>query len=157
MKRNLLRMRDEGRRPLRASLARIAVALLVVSLAVGMAGCPKAKQAAIIMRDFSVALEKVQNAEIIVHASGGISDPDHQNNQAWIEQIATAGRDANDALQAGQNASGLEALDRVLVTIDTLDRDGVTRIKNPDKQLLMSALIGSLRGVVRTAQAFVQK
>jgi len=40
------------------------------------------KQAAIIMRDFSVALEKVQEAMIVAHKDGFLDDADHKQKKS---------------------------------------------------------------------------
>ena len=71
-------------------------ALLVSAIFLGglIAGCTQSqmKQAAIIMRDFSVALEKVQEAMIVAHKDGFLDDADHKRIQALIDQIAPGGR-----------------------------------------------------------------
>ncbi len=89
-------------------------ALLVSAIFLGglIAGCTQSqmKQAAIIMRDFSVALEKVQEAMIVAHKDGFLDDADHKRTQALIDQIALAGEEAVNTLQSA-NGKGA-ALDR---------------------------------------------
>jgi len=115
------------------------------------------KQAAIIMRDFSVALEKVQEAMIVAHKDGFLDDADHKRTQALIDQIALAGEEAVNTLQsANGKGAALAKLDIALMGIDHLSQEGVLHIKNPASRSTASALILSLRGIVRTAQALLQ-
>jgi len=136
-------------------------ALLVSAIFLGglIAGCTQSqmKRAAIIMRDFSVALEKVQEAMIVAHKDGFLDDADHKRIQALIDQIALAGEEAVNTLR-GANGKGaaLAKLDIVLMGIGHLSQEGVLHIKNPASRSTASALILSLRGIVRTAQALLQ-
>lgn len=136
-------------------------ALLVSAIFLGglIAGCTQSqmKQAAIIMRDFSVALEKVQEAMIVAHKDGFLDDADHKRIQALIDQIALAGEEAVNTLQsANGKGAALAKLDIALMGIDHLSQEGVLHIKNPASRSTASALILSLRGIVRTAQALLQ-
>ena len=146
--------------PRRAGVWRV-FALLVSAIFLGglIAGCTQSqmKRAAIIMRDFSVALEKVQDAMIVAHKDGFLDDADHKRIQALIDQIALAGEEAVNALRdANGKGAALAKLDIALMGIDHLTQEGVLHIKNPASRSTASALILSLRGIVRTAQAVLQ-
>ncbi len=148
------------RRAGRAGVWRV-FALLVSAIFLGglIAGCTQSqmKRAAIIMRDFSVALEKVQDAMIVSHKDGFLDEADHKRIQALIDQIALAGEEAVNALRdANGKGAALAKLDIALMGIDHLTQEGVLHIKNPASRSAASALILSLRGIVRTAQALLQ-
>src|SRR3989442_3045073 len=143
----------------RAGVWRVFALLSAIFLGGLIAGCTQSqmKRAAIIMRDFSVALEKVQEAMIVAHKDGFLDDADHKRIQALIDQIALAGEEAVNTLRdANGKGAALSKLDIALMGIDHLSQEGVLHIKNPASRSTASALILSLRGIVRTAQALPQ-
>jgi len=78
------------------------------------------------------------------------------NTAALILSIIKLAEDLAPEAVALILALAKSLLDIALMGIDHLSQEGVLHIKNPASRSTASALILSLRGIVRTAQALLQ-
>lgn len=133
-----------------------AVLLLAVLLLTG-ASCDKSlRQAAVLLRDFAVVLEQVQNGFEAAHQAGFVSDEGYQQVQGGIGEIAVAGQEAVAMVREGKKGAAVAAIDRGLVAVDRLLHEGVLHIKNEDRRVAVQAIILNLRGLLATARAILE-
>lgn len=147
--------------PRRENRGRWKLAVAVLSLLLlPLAGCTdkQLKQASVTIRDFAVALESFQNAEIAAHSSGFIADADHLAIQGAIERIATYGQSAVQAIRVAKSKpQAIDAIDAALAETDKLLNQGLLAVKNEQSKAAISALVLTVRGVLVTTKALLSQ
>lgn len=138
-------------------LSKASAVAIVVMLVLSLTACPKGnrEKALIYMRDFQVALESVQDAEIAAHKQGFVSDGDHVTFQGTIVKIAVFGKAANEALRRG-NQDVVTQLDAALAQLDELQTAGLLAVKNEQTRASLSALLLTVRIIITSAKVEAQ-
>jgi len=132
--------------------------VLLLAIAVSAPSCSDSslRQASVVINDFANSLEKVQDAEIIAHNQGFVSQSDHVAIQATIENLATYGQSAVTAIRVQKSKVGaIAAIDSALVEIDKLLNKGLLGVKNEQSKAGLTALILAVRGTLTTAKALL--
>lgn len=130
--------------------------LFLVPLAVCLAGCPSGTQQQKIAQaadDASVVILNFQQAEIIAHQNGAISDADHTFIQQQLVTVSTLGKTTDSCIRTATNTQGvLQCANSAINTIDQLNTQGALGIKSAqartDYQIAMLGLRTALSTIV---------
>lgn len=142
-------------------MARFKTLLIIPALLIvlAMTGCSdkQIRQASIVLRDFGVGLEQVQEGFVRAYDAGYIDGEDYKLIQGVIYDIAAAGSEAVIAMQVAKSKpSAIVAIDKALEATDRLLNEGVLRVKNDTMKQALSATILALRTTLATAKALLQ-
>lgn len=132
-------------------LKRSSAVVLVLTLALLSAGfqCDRYKKAASLSRDFAAGVSAFQDAEIILHNEGKISNDEHQTLETLIIQTARAGKVMDQAIQDAHNGKTVQAsVDAAAVAASGLLDSGVTQVKNPEAQAELKSAALALKTIV---------
>lgn len=129
----------------------VALSLLIVAV-----GCTASqfRQAAVLMRDFSLSLETFQKGEIATYQAGFIPKDDHLFIQDGIEKVAGYGKEANQAIRiAKSKGDAMAKIDAAIQELDAMLKRGQLGIKNDEKKATYAALLLAVRAVLISAKA----
>lgn len=138
----------------RATLVSVAVVmLLLTAVACKEQDILKAAQAA---KSFQISVAAFQAGEIEAYRLGYVSDADHKAIQQGIEDVAIVGIELDNAIRVAKSKpQALAAVSKAFDAIDRLSAQGVLRVKNPQSQLALQALLAAARTAVATIQAVI--
>lgn len=124
--------------------------ILCVLMALTMAGCSQTDvtKAAQIVKDASITLQAVQNAEIALHNAGSIPIDEHKQIQAAIAKAATALQVANDAVLHAKDAATAKQAVAVAAQAGTELVNSLNLIKNPTAKAGLQAAVVGLQAIL---------
>jgi len=127
---------------------------VMMILLMGMSKCDRYAKTGQLARDFAAGVSAFQQAEIVMHNQGKISDPEHVAIQDAILQTAQAGKDLDRAINQVHSAPDARAaLDAALMNVQTALNDGVAHVKNPDAKASLQTSIVLLRSILDNIRA----
>ena len=127
------------------------------ALAVTLAGCPTnsvTHKIVIAQHDFRIGVQALQDAEIAVNNQPGmlISPSLHTQMQTYIQKVALAGMDLDDALSKNFPVSKLKTkLTSILDLLDVLNNQTLLGVKDANAKTTLESAILVLRGIVTQA------
>ena len=136
---------------------------VVLALALGTAllasGCDENqyRRAAVATKDFAIALEKAQEAEITLYRAGKLDASEHLAMQGAFDDLADAGKELNAAVLAGKSKP--EALMRLQAALESSERlieNDVARIKNEEARQQVLTYLLVARTSLGTVAAVMQ-
>jgi len=131
--------------------------IAVFALAISMAGCPSSSvthKIVIAQHDFRIGVQALQDAEIAVNNQPGqlIAPALHVQMQAYIQKVALAGMDLDDALAKNVPVSTLQTkLTAIMDLLDVLNNQTLLGIKDANAKTTLQSAILVLRGIVTQA------
>lgn len=131
---------------------RAVTALLILALAVGLAGCDtKTKKIAVAVDGFSIAMKHFQEAEIVAFEQGLVSHEDHRAIQSSLIRIASAQLAFDDVVRAGSTAGAQAVLDEALAEFRNLE--SVVFALNPKTRAVIEASLLTAKTFLATISA----
>jgi hypothetical protein len=124
--------------------------ILCIIMALTMAGCSQVDvtKAAQIVKDASITLKAVQDAEVALHNAGSISTDEHKAIQAGIAKAATALSVANDAVLHAKDAATAKQAVAVAAQAGTELVNSLNLIKNPTAKAGLQAAVVGLQAIL---------
>ncbi len=124
-------------------------------------GCEqsKLKKLAVAADGFSLTVRSFQQAEVVAHQQGFVSNEEHAAMEKAFIDVANAGVELDNALRVAPTRSGkpkaAAALAAALASLDNLLNSGVLHVKNPKARQDLEALILSAKGFLATISAVI--
>ena len=131
---------------------------LILVMALSLAACSDSqlRKASVAIRDFAVALDKVQDGYTEAYKAGHIATDDYVATQRIIIEIAQAGQVATKAVRDLHDKKGaLAGIEVALNATEKLVTEGTLHIKNPTSRATITLSILALRSVLTTTKAFL--
>jgi major membrane immunogen (membrane-anchored lipoprotein) len=130
--------------------------MLVMALTLTACSDSQLRKASVAIRDFAVALDKVQDGYTEAYKAGFIATDDYVATQRVIIEIAQAGQIATKAIRDLHDKNGaLAGIDVALNLTEKLVTTGTLHIKNPNSRATITLSILVLRSVLTTTKAFL--
>jgi len=129
----------------RVALPVLLIVTLLLSSACSQVDVTKAAQ---IVKDASITLKAVQDAEIALHNAGSISTDEHKAIQAGIAKAATALSVANDAVLHAKDAATAKQAVAVAAQAGTDLVNSLNLIKNPTAKAGLQAAVVGLQAIL---------
>jgi len=123
-------------------------------------GCEQSrlKKLALATDAFSLTVRSFQQAEVVAHQQGLVSDEEHAAMEKALIDVANAGVELDNALRVarrGGKPKAAAALGAALTSLDHLLNSGVLHVKNPKARQDLEALILSAKGFLATISAVI--
>ncbi len=137
---------------------KLAKIVLLSALILPLSGCPSSAyhNAVVAEHDAKSVVQAFQQAVIIEHTAGRISDAENANIETHILQVATAGQTLTTALQQGASQTTVLADLQVLVdAVNSLNTGGVLGIKNAQSQAALTAALNAIKAVLANVQTLL--
>jgi hypothetical protein len=134
------------------------VTVVMLALILANLGCSdKYRKAAEAARDFAVAVQAVQQAEIALHSQGMVDDQEHLQFEGLLVNVASAGKQVDSViLQASKGGNVEAALDAAIQSTNSLLQDGTLHIKNPQAKAQLSAVLLGAKALLDTIAAVIR-
>lgn len=130
--------------------------ILVMALTLSACSDSQLRKASVAIRDFAVALDKVQDGYIEAYKAGYIATDDYVATQRVIIEIAQAGQITTKAIRDLHDKKGaLASIEIALNATEKLVTEGTLHIKNPTSRATVTLSILALRSVITTTKAFL--
>jgi hypothetical protein len=131
-------------------------ALLFTILLTGCAARGPYHAAVVVEHDTKTIVQAFQQAEIAEFNAGRISLGEHQQLEAGIEKVATAGQTVTMALQAGAAQTTVLGDVGVLVqAVSDLAANGVAGVKNPQSLAVLNTALNAIKALIANLQTEV--
>ena len=129
--------------------------LLALSLFIGWCsiGCKPSDQqnAAKASLQVTNVLQAAQDGEIAAHNQKLLSDEDHQFIQRQFITLAEADKATNLCIsQAANKGAVINCLNTAVNTVDGINKEGGTFIKNPNTQATFNLTLTSVKSILQT-------
>jgi hypothetical protein len=121
-------------------------------------GCEQSrlKKLALAADGFSLTVRSFQQAEVVAHQQGLVSNEEHAAMEKALIDVANAGVELDNAVRVAHSRSkATAALGDALASLDKLLSDGVLHVKNPKARQDFQALILSAKGFLATISAAI--
>ncbi len=138
--------------------------LIAVLLAVQLSGCAAWKSGSVSHKvtqadhSFQSVVSAFQDAEIAAHEQRGpdglplVPDGIHLIIQQTIQKVALAGVDLDTFLAATPPAADIKVkLTNIYALVDSLDKDGLSGVKNPTKKAELEIALNQIKAILDLA------
>jgi hypothetical protein len=143
--------RDPGNGTITTTTTKMFWGVLLAPLALALMGCPAAQrqQVAQALQTASTVVQSFQQAEIVSHNQGVVSDDDHHFIEQQLLTVAAAGKTADSCVQTTTTVAGdIACVNTMATMVDQVNTQGGLYIKSAqakqDFQLAMTGLKAAL-------------
>lgn len=150
--------RDPGSGTITTTSTKVLAWLALAPLALVLIGCPaqQRQQVAQALQTASTVVQSFQQAEIVSHNQGVISDDDHHFIEQQLLTIAGAGKSADTCVKTTTTVAGDIACVNTMVTmVDQVNSQGGTYIKSAQAKQDFTLAMTGLKAALQTVTAIL--